>query len=132
MLNPLGLLGFGFGHAKISKKRKLVALLIAAGADFLQWVLLPMVIEGALSPLDWAVDLATAAALLLVVGFKARLALAFTAELIPGLDMFPTWVALVLTLPTDDEERSVSESDGAKGTVEYLPPADVRPADKAP
>ncbi len=132
MLNPLGLLGFGFGHAKVSKRRKLVALLIAAAADFLQWVLLPMVVEGALSPLDWAVDLATAAALLLVVGFKARLALAFTAELIPGLDMFPTWVALVLTLPTDEEAPSAPSGSAAHGTVEYLPPAEARPADKTP
>jgi hypothetical protein len=86
MINPFGFLGFGFGHARISKKRKLVALLI----------------EGAFSPFDWAVDIVTAAALLVTVGLKARLALAFTTELIPGLDLFPSWTALVLSLPVDE------------------------------
>lgn len=103
MPSPLGLLGLGFGHAKISKKRKIVALVIAGCADLVQGVLLPLVIEGGFSPLEVAIDLVTAGALLVTVGIKARLALAFFTELIPGLDLFPTWVALVLTLPVEDE-----------------------------
>lgn len=101
-MNPLGLLGLGFGHARISKKRKLIALLIAGAADLLQGVLFPLFIQGAFSPFDWAVDIITASALLFTVGLKARLALAFTTELIPGLDLFPTWTALVLSLPVDE------------------------------
>lgn len=102
---PLGFLGLGFGHAKITKRRKLVALLIAGCADLLQGVLFPLFIEGGFSPFDWAVDIATAVALLFTVGLKARLALAFTTELIPGLDLFPSWTALVLTLPVVEEAR---------------------------
>ena len=120
-MNPLSFLAMGFGHARISKKRKLVALLIAGCADLLQGVLLPLVIEGGFSPVEWAIDIATAVALLLTVGFKARLALAFTTELIPGLDLFPTWVALVLTLPVE-EAVPARASDGDIIEAEVLPP----------
>jgi hypothetical protein len=102
---PLGLLGLGFGHVRISRRRKLVALAIAGSADLLQTVLFPLFIGGALSPFDWAVDIATAAALLCTVGLKARLAIAFASELIPGFDLFPTWTALVLTFPVQEEGK---------------------------
>lgn len=126
LMNPLSFLAMGFGHARISKKRKLVALLIAGCADLLQGVLLPLVIEGGFSPVEWAVDIATAVALLLTVGFKARLALAFTTELIPGLDLFPTWVALVLTLPV---EEAVPPARSPSGAIEpeVLPPEGREP-----
>jgi hypothetical protein len=112
MPSPLAFLGHGFGHARISKKRKLVALLVAGCVDLMQGVLFPLFIPGGLSPLEWAVDIATAVALLFVVGLKARLALAFATELLPGLDLFPTWTALVLTLPTDEisEEKPAGDS----------------------
>ena len=102
MLGLPGVLGSGFGHAKVSRKRKLAALLIAGCADLVQGVLFPLVVEGGFSPVEWVVDIAAAIGLLLVVGFKARLAVAFAAELVPGLDLFPTWTALVLTLPVED------------------------------
>ncbi len=125
-MNPLSFLAMGFGHARISKRRKLVALVIAGCADLLQGVLLPLVIEGGFSPVEWAVDIATAVALLLTVGFKARLALAFTTELIPGLDLFPTWVALVLTLPVE-EAVPPGVSGGEVIEAEVIPPEKNEP-----
>ena len=101
-MDSLRFLGSGLGHARVSRRRKLAALLIAACADLVQGVLLPFVVEGGLSPVAWVVDIAAAIGLLLVVGFKARLVVAFLAELVPGLDLFPTWTAMVLTLPVED------------------------------
>lgn len=96
-----GFFASGFGHARVSRRRKLLALLIALCADLLQIGLFPLVVEGGLSPVTWVVDLAAAFGLVLVVGFKARVVAAFVAELVPGLDLFPTWTALVLTLPVE-------------------------------
>lgn len=101
-----GLLGHGFGHAKVSRKRKLAALIIAGCADLVQGVLFPFVVEGGFSPVEWVVDIAAALGLLLVVGLKARLVVAFVAELVPGLDLFPTWTALVLSLPVEEVSGS--------------------------
>jgi len=55
-MNPLGLIGLGFGDARISKKRKIIALGIAGCADLVQGVLLPLVIEGGFSPVEVAID----------------------------------------------------------------------------
>lgn len=93
------------GSALVSRPRKIVALLVAGLADLLQLVLFPMFVEGALSPLDWAVDGVIVVALTLVLGFKWRILLGLGVELIPGLDLFPTWTALVLSIPSAPSER---------------------------
>jgi hypothetical protein len=85
----------------LTRTRKRVALAIAASADALQLVLAPLFGEGFLSPLDDALDMGVALALVGVLGFRPRLLLALAAELVPGISLFPTWTGVVLTLPTD-------------------------------
>jgi hypothetical protein len=82
----------------ISPARKRLAVAIAAASDLAQWFFFPAFVEGAASPFEVALDAVTALAILLVVGFQWRLAIALVAELVPGLDMFPTWTAVVLSL----------------------------------
>jgi hypothetical protein len=84
----------------ISPTRKRVALGIAALSDLVQWFFFPVLVEGAASPFEIALDAFTALVILLVVGFQWRLLIALVAELVPGFDMFPTWTAVVLSLPT--------------------------------
>jgi hypothetical protein len=60
--------------------------------------------EGASSPFDLALDAATAVLILLAVGVQWRLAIALAIEVVPGLDLFPTWAAVVLSLPTKPKE----------------------------
>jgi hypothetical protein len=43
-------------------------------------------------------DAVTAIALLVVLGFRWRLALALAAELVPGVALFPSWTAVVLSV----------------------------------
>jgi hypothetical protein len=90
----------GVQPGAISPARKRVALGIAALSDLTQWLFFPVLSEGALSPFEVALDALTALTILAVVGFQWRLLIALAAELVPGLDMFPTWTAVVLSLPT--------------------------------
>jgi hypothetical protein len=83
----------------LTQRRKMVALSVAATSDLAQLVFAPVFGEGAGSPLEVVLDAATAAVILLVVGFQWRLAFALAAELVPGVDLFPTWTAVVLSLP---------------------------------
>ncbi len=89
----------------VSPTRKRVALGIAALCDLAQWFFFPVLSEGALSPFEVALDAVTALAILLVVGFQWRLLIALVAELVPGLDMFPTWTAVVLSLRSEASPR---------------------------
>jgi hypothetical protein len=77
----------------------MVALAVAGASDLAQLIFAPAFAEGAGSPVDVALDAVTAIVILLIVGLEWRLAIALAAELVPGVDLFPTWTAVVLSLP---------------------------------
>ncbi len=85
----------------LSRRRKLLALFVAGLADLIEIALFPLFLEGAASPFDLVLDLLTAAVLWAVAGFRWRYLLAFAAEALPLVSLFPTWTALVLTLPSE-------------------------------
>lgn len=92
------------GAPAVSRKRRAVALAVAILADAVQAVLWPAFAEGAASPFDDALDAVVALILLGTLGFSARLALALGVELIPGATLFPTWSAVVLSIPVRARE----------------------------
>jgi hypothetical protein len=89
-------------------KKKRIALAIALAADVLQLGLAPLFVEGALSPLADALDLVVVVALVLTLGWRWRTVLALGVELVPGLALFPSWTAVVATLPTAEPKRELS------------------------
>jgi len=93
-------------HA-VSPTRKKVALGIAAIADLVQLGLFPFFSEGALSPPDDVLDVVVAIALFVTLGFKWRVLFALGIELVPGVALFPSWTAVVATLPTAEAPKKV-------------------------
>jgi hypothetical protein len=79
----------------ISRKRVLIARVLAIFADLLQIGLAPFFAEGALSPFNAVLDVAMAAVLSWLVGWHWVFAPSFLAELVPVLDVVPTWTAAV-------------------------------------
>jgi hypothetical protein len=71
------------------------AWLIAILADWLQIVLLPLFGAGGLSPAQDLLDLTVAVVMVRLLGWHPALLPTFVAELIPGLDLFPTWTVSV-------------------------------------
>ncbi len=71
------------------------AWLVAVAADVLQFVALPVFGEGVLSAADIALDIVVAAALSKLIGWHWAFLPTFLVELVPGLDLFPTWTAAV-------------------------------------
>jgi hypothetical protein len=87
--------------AYVSTQRKRFGLVIAAVADALQLGLFPVFVEGALSIPDDALDTLVALLLVLTLGWRWRLAAALAIELVPGVALFPTWTAFVLTVRSE-------------------------------
>lgn len=108
----------------VSTTRKRVALAIAALADAVQLGLFPVFAEGALSIPDDALDAVVAALLLVTLGWRWRLVMALAAELVPGLALFPTWTAFVLTVRS---EAAVAAAPGSVGHTPQ-PPQDAMTA----
>jgi hypothetical protein len=71
------------------------AMLLAIAADALQLVLLPLFVEGALSPADDLLDLGVAALMVRLLGWHWEFLPSFLAKLVPGVDLVPFWTIAV-------------------------------------
>jgi len=71
------------------------AWMVALAADAIQIAALPLFAEGALSPADSALDVVVGIILVRLLGWHWAFLPTLAAELIPGLDLFPTWTAAV-------------------------------------
>ena len=80
----------------VTKGRILAARIIAMAADLTQLVVFPAFVEGLLSPLNDAVDAVVAATMTALLGWHWAFLPSFLAELIPFVDLAPTWTAAVL------------------------------------
>jgi hypothetical protein len=69
---------------------------VAIAADFVQILVLPVFVLGGLSPADTLIDLAVAFVLTKLLGWHWAFLPTMLAELVPGLDLFPTWTAAML------------------------------------
>jgi hypothetical protein len=85
----------------ISVRRKRIALAVAALADAIQLGMFPVFAEGALSVPDDVLDAVVAVALLAILGPRWTLVGALGLELVPGVALFPTWTAFVLTVRSE-------------------------------
>jgi len=72
-----------------------LAWLVAIAADAIQIVGLPYFVEGVLSPVDTLLDVVVAVILTRLLGWHWAFLPGLVSELIPGLDLFPTWTAAV-------------------------------------
>jgi len=64
-------------------------------ADAIQIVAVPAFFGGAASPVNDGLDVAVGIALVLLVGWHVAFLPTFIAELVPLLDIFPTWTTAV-------------------------------------
>jgi hypothetical protein len=82
-----------FNSLKSSEHR--LAWLVAMAADVVQIVGFPIFVEGAVSPADSVLDLVVGFVLIRLLGWHWAFLPSLAAELIPGMDLFPTWTAAV-------------------------------------
>jgi hypothetical protein len=82
---------------QVLKSRDLrFAWFVALAADAVQIAVLPLFVTGALTPADTIIDLTAALILWRLLGWHWAFLPTLLAELLPGLDLFPTWTAAVL------------------------------------
>lgn len=87
---------FSFSFLKsIKSPEHRLAWAVAIAADAIQILALPLFAEGGVSPLDIALDGVVAITLSRLLGWHWAFLPTLAAELVPGLDLFPTWTAAV-------------------------------------
>ena len=95
-----------------------LAWLVAIGADAIQILLLPLFVEGIISPADTIVDLITAFVLYRLLGWHWAFLPTILAELLPGFDLFPTWSAAMAYVTW----KRVRSTDPTIIDIEPIPP----------
>ena len=98
---------------KLTRGRVLAARAIAILADAVQPGLLPLFVGGATSGLDDVLDVAVGIAMVTLVGWHWAFLPAFLAELVPGLDLAPTWT-IAAFLATRDASVASDPSRGIR------------------
>ena len=87
-----------------SRGKMAVALGIAAVSDALSiWLTFA-------PPLQWTIDLATAAALFVIFGKRWALLPGLVMEAVPGMGVFPWWVLVVLSIILYDDLKKPHKS----------------------
>jgi hypothetical protein len=79
----------------LKSREQRLAWAVAMGADAVQILAFPMFAGGGASPADSVLDLLVAVILTRLLGWHWAFLPSLAAELIPGLDLFPTWTAAV-------------------------------------
>jgi hypothetical protein len=97
----------------ISDGRRRLARGIALAVDALQIVILPILFPG--SPWNNALDLVTGVVMVWLLGWHVAFLPTFLTELIPFVDLFPTWTVAVLFVT---RKKKPPSSEG--GVVEEL------------
>lgn len=110
----------------LTPRRILIARAIAVLVDLAQHLLLP----AELTPLNNGIDLATAAALITLVGWHWAFLPTFLAELVPFVDLVPTWTLAVL-FATRGRATATQPPPGPPAAPKAPPPA-LPPAGQAP
>jgi hypothetical protein len=89
-----------------------IALIVAVVADALQFILLPLFVEGAGSPADDVLDVGVAAALFYLLGWHWEFLPSFAAKLVPGVDLVPLWTLAVANVYRKTKRIAGSETQG--------------------
>lgn len=109
-----------------SPVRLKAAWVVAVGIDALQVFIFPATVEGGFSPLDVVLDGLAMAMLSWLVGWHWAFLPSIVVELIPGLDLAPTWT-IALAIATRGMKTRAPEAGPPKDSS----PKDVTPTDEA-
>jgi hypothetical protein len=90
------------------------AMALAIAADALQLVLLPLFVEGALSPADDVLDLGVGAMMIHLLGWHWEFLPSFLAKLVPGVDLVPFWTIAVVNVWRKAKREAVVPSQDEK------------------
>jgi hypothetical protein len=79
-----------------SKMRRRAARVIAVLVDAVQIVVFPAFFPGIVSPFDNALDILTGIVMTFLLGFHIAFLPTLIAEMVPFVDLFPSWTLAVL------------------------------------
>jgi hypothetical protein len=117
---------------QLTRRRIRAALALAVMADAVQLGLVPVFAEGFFSPANDGLDVAVAAALFLLLGWHWALLPSAVAEMMPAVNLFPTWTAAVIFVTRQGPTDAVKALPEATSADSVLPGAPALPQTDGP
>ena len=111
---------------ELTRSRVVAARAVAIVADALQLGFLPLFVPGAASILDDVLDVVVGGVLVGLVGWHWAFLPAFLAELVPVVDLAPTWTLAVFVATR--HAGGGGGSGRAEAKVEPIPPRQLPPS----
>jgi hypothetical protein len=102
----------------MTKGRVFVARVAAILADITQIVLFPLFAGGVASPWNDGLDLVIGAFLTALIGWHWAFLPSFFAELVPGLDLVPTWTMAVFFATRAGATQPARQTEKARDVIE--------------
>ena len=106
----------------LTRRRVMLARGLAVAADLLQWVAFPAFLSGAPGIADGVLDVVVCVALIRLVGWHIAFLPSFVSELLPFVELVPTWTLAVFFATRDWDHAIAAE----KALPESLPPGPPR------
>lgn len=106
-------------------RRVLAARIIAVAADAVQLGFMPLFAGGAPTGFDAVLDVVVGAAMVVLLGWHWAFLPAFAVELLPGVDLAPTWTIAVFLVTRRMGQPGSPRSD-VRIEPPLLPPAERR------
>ena len=115
-----------------TRRRVLAARILAVVADAVQIGFLPLFVEGAASIVNDLLDAVIAVVMVVLVGWHWAFVPAFFAELVPVVDLAPTWTLAVFIATRRAAAASARPSTNADSPqLESSPPRSLPPGDRS-
>ena len=102
----------------LTRRRVTIARVLAVSADLLQLLAFPLFVGGAPGIADGVLDLVVCVALIRLVGWHIAFLPSFISELIPFVELVPSWT-LAVFFATRNWDQPIA---GEKALPESLPP----------
>ena len=106
----------------LSSRQIKIVRAIAALVDVLQFAIFPLMFQGLLSPVNTAVDVVMAIVFTLMIGWHWALIPTFVSELVPFLDLVPTWTAAVFLATRGSDVIDTTAVEVVSDDPKRLPP----------
>ena len=91
------------------------ARIIAVAADAIQLGLFPLFIQGAPGGFDAVLDVAVGITMVALLGWHLAFLPGFASEMLPVIDLFPTWTLAVLFVTRGGAQTAAASVAGVEG-----------------
>ena len=93
-------------------------MVLAIFADALQFIVFPLFVEGAASPVNDVLDFGIGSGLVYLLGWHWEFRPSFLGKLVPGVDLVPFWTVAVANVYRKSKQKVVTAEESRENPLQ--------------